>query len=130
MTTFAGNDGVVKIGANAVAEVRSFNVTEVAETRDATSMGDTWRANKVNGLKSWTGSVTCWWDDTDTNGQVALTVGASVTLTLYPEGDGTGAYSISGTAIVTEISHEQAMEDTIEASFNFTGDGALTRGTV
>ena len=40
MATFHGNSGVVKIGANTVAEVRSFGVTETMDTVDATAMGE------------------------------------------------------------------------------------------
>ena len=68
MATFHGNSSVVKIGANAIAEVRSFSVTETIDTVDDTAIGDASRSFKT-GHKSWTATVEMMWDDTDTNGQ-------------------------------------------------------------
>lgn len=130
MATFSGNDGVVKIGANQVAEVMSFTVNQTMEPIDDTVMGDSWRTH-LAGLKTWDGSVECRWDDTDTNGQEALTVGASVTLNLMPEGSGVGEYELSGTASVTSVSQTQSYDNTtVTRTFTFQGNGALTIGTV
>ena len=128
MATFAGNDGVVKIGSDTLGEVKEFSVTEVAETVEDTSMGDTWRSHKV-GLKSWTGSMTCHFDDTDT-AQGNLTVGASVTLNLQPEGSTTGDYLLTGTATVTEVGTSNTIDGIVERSFSFSGNGELTISTV
>lgn len=129
MATFSGNDGVVEIGANTMAEVRSFTVNQTAETIDDTAMGDAWRTH-LTGLKTWDGTVECMWDDTDTNGQEALTVGSSVTLTLCPEGDTTGDYTLSGAATVTGVTNTQSYDNTVVTrSFTFQGSGALTIGT-
>jgi hypothetical protein len=129
MATFSGNDGVVEIGANNMAEVRSFTVNQTAETIDDTVMGDAWRSH-LTGLKTWDGTVECMWDDTDTNGQEALTIGTSVSLTLCPEGDTTGDYTLSGTATVTGVTQTQSYDNTVVTrSFTFQGSGALTIGT-
>ena len=130
MATFSGNDGIVKVGANAVAEVMSFTVNQTMEPIDDTSMGDSWRSH-LAGLKTWDGTVEVRWDDTDTNGQEALTVGASVTLNLLPEGGTAGDYQLSGTASVTSISQTQSYDNTtVTRTFTFQGSGALTIGTV
>lgn len=129
MATFHGKSGVVKNGANAVAEVRSFSLTISAETSDDTVMGDTWRSHKV-GFKSWNGSIDCWWDDTDTNGQEAMDEGTSITVNLQPEGSASGSFLYTGTATITEVTHTQTSEGVVERSFNFLGDGALTISTV
>lgn len=128
MATFHGNNGVVKIGANTVAEVRSFSVTESMETADDTAMGDSYRSFKT-GHGSWTADVECMWDDTDSNGQEAMSVGASVTLNLYPEGAGSGADEIQGTAIVTEVGISVAAEDLVTKTFTLQGSGGITHGT-
>lgn len=129
MTTFSGNDGVVKNSSNAVAEVRSFTVNQAAETVDDTVMGDSWRSHKLT-FKTWSGTVECFWDDTDSTGQEAWTVGSSVTLTLLPEGTTTGDYSLSGTATITGVNHSQNSDGIVERSFDFQGNGALTISTV
>jgi hypothetical protein len=129
MATYTGKDGIAKIGSNAVAEVRSFSVEETAETVDDTVMGDQWRTKKAT-LKSWSGSLECFWDPDDTNGQVALAVGSEVTLSLYPEGDESGGIYLTGTAIITGHPVNASLEGLVEASFNFEGSGPLTKETV
>ena len=129
MATFSGNDGIVKIGTAAVGEVMSFTVNQTMEPIDDTSMGDSWRSH-LAGLKTWDGTVEVRWDDTDTT-QESLTVGASVTLNLLPEGDTAGDYELSGTASVTSISQTQSYDNTtVTRTFTFQGNGALTIGTV
>lgn len=130
MATINGNDGVVKVSTNTIAEVQNFELTETAATIRTTAMGDTWESRSA-GLNSWSGSLTCHLDDTDTDGQEALTVGASVTLNLYPEGDGSGAEEYTGTAIITQVGLSQTFDNqTVQRSFSFEGDGALTKGAV
>ena len=128
MATFIGNAGVVKVGANVIAEVLDFSIDETANTVDDTVLGDT-ASTHLSGLNSWSGSINCYWDDTDTNGQVALTIGASVTLALGPEGLTTGDAEYSGTATITGISRAVANDSTVTQSFTFTGNGVLAIGT-
>lgn len=129
MATFNGNSGIVKVGANAVAEVLDFSISESANTVDDTVLGDASMTHKT-GLLSWSGSINCYWDDTDATGQVALTVGASVTLNLLPEGDTVGDAEYSGTATITGIERAITNDSIVTQSFTFTGNGALTIGTV
>jgi hypothetical protein len=81
-------------------------------------------------LTSWDGSVDVYWDETDTNGQVAATIGASVTLNVYPEGDASGDAYYTGTAIVTGVSRTASFDGMVEASITFQGSGALSASTV
>ena len=130
MGTHHGKDGVVKVGANAVAEIDNWSVTETAATADDTSMGDTWKTHIAGKtINSWNGSLSCHWDETDTNGQQALTVGASVTLNLYPEGSGTGATYKTGTATITQVGLTVPKDGVVSRSFNFEGNGALSEAT-
>lgn len=128
MANHAGSEGKVKVGANTVAEVRDWSIEESAEVLDDTTMGDTWITNKSS-LKSWTASVNCFWDETDTNGQQAMTIGAEVTLNLYPEGDTTGDIYYTGSAIITSLSRTGSYNGMVESSFSATGNGALTQST-
>jgi hypothetical protein len=129
MATHHGKNGVVKVGANTVAEVTEFSIEEDAPVADDTAMGDTARTH-LAGIPGWKGSATCWWDETDTNGQEALTKGASVTLNLYPEGAGAGATYKTGTATITGITLNVQRDNTVTRSFTFEGNGALTQTTV
>jgi len=129
MATHKGSEGTVKVGANAVAEVRSFSISSTADTIEDTTMGDAARTYKPS-LTSWSGSVEVYWDETDTNGQVALTVGAEVTLNVYPEGSTTGDSYLTGSAIVTGRTINSSFDGMVEASITVQGNGALTADTV
>jgi predicted secreted protein len=128
MATHTGSEGTVKVGANAVAEIRSYSIEETADTVEDTSMGDTYRTHKTT-LKSFSGSIDVFWDETDTNGQVALTVGSQVTINFYPEGSTTGDTYLSGTAIVTSKTITGSFDGMVESTINVQGTGALTTGT-
>ena len=86
MATHTGSEGTVKVGANTIAEIRSFSIDETGDTLEDTTMGDTARTYKSS-LTSFSGSVDVFYDETDTTGQGALTVGSEITINAYPEGD-------------------------------------------
>lgn len=129
MATHTGSEGTVKVGANAVAEIRSFSLEESGETIETTSMGDASRTF-VAGLKTFTGTIECFWDETDSTGQGALTVGSEITINVYPEGDTSGDTYYTGTAIVTGASLSSSFDGMVERSFSIQGSGALTADTV
>ena len=129
MATFSGNSGTVKVGSDAVAEIRSFSVDETMDTLEDTSMGDSYRTFKAS-LKSWNGSVDVFFDDTDTSGQGALTVGASVTVNFQMEGDTSGSHLLTGTALVTGRTINSSFDGMVEASLTLQGTGALSETTV
>ena len=129
MATHTGSAGVVKLGTNTVAEVRSFTLDTTAELLEDTTLTDTSKSFQV-GKKGATASVECFWDETDTNGQIALAEGSSVTLNLYPEGADSGDYYYTGTFLVTANSVSVPTDGIIEATFSATLTGALSRSTV
>ena len=59
-----------------------------------------------------------------------MTVGASVTLNLYPEGSDTGDYFATMTALITGVGVSVDMGDIIERSISFQASGGVTWGTV
>ena len=128
MATHKGSEGTVKVGSNAVAEIRSYSLEESADTLEDTSMGDSARTYKSS-LTSFSGSLDVFWDETDTSGQGALTIGSEVTLNVYPEGDTAGDTFYTGTAIVTGVSRSASYDGLIEASLSVQGSGALTTTT-
>ena len=128
MATFTGKAGVVQTGSNALAEVRSYSITQTGDTTESTSMGDSAKTFEAT-LTEFSGSVDLFFDDTDSSGQVSLTIGSSFTLNLAPEGTGSGSYKLSGSAIVTDITRSAAHDGLVEMSIAFQGTGALTIGT-
>lgn len=129
MATHIGRDGIIKVGANAVAELRSFSIEETGDTVEDTVMTDTARTY-ISTLTSFTGSADVFWDETDTNGQGALTVGSSVTINFYPEGADSGDTYYSGSALVTGVTRSASFDGMVEASISLQGSGALTASTV
>jgi hypothetical protein len=129
MATHKGSEGIVKVGTDSVSEVRSYSIEETADTLEDTSMGDSARTYKSS-LTSFSGSLDVFWDETDTTGQGALTIGSEVTLNLYPEGDTAGDTYYTGTAIVTGVTRTGSFDGLVEASVSVQGTGALTQTTV
>ena len=129
MANHTGSSGIVKIGTNTVAEVRSFTINTTAELLADTTLTDTSKTYQV-GKKGATVSVECFWDETDTNGQIALAEGQSVALDLFPEGTDSSDYYYSGTWLVTGNSISIPTDGIIEATFDATLTGALSRSTV
>lgn len=129
MATFTGSDGVILVGTDQVAEVRSYSIDETMDTLEDTAMGDTSRTYKTS-LKSFSGSADVFFDDTDTAGQGALTVGSSVTLNVQFEGNTTGDHKLSGTVLITGRTISASYDGMVEASISFQGTGALTESTV
>lgn len=127
MATHHGNEGAVYIGANAIAEVTAWSYSESIDLVEDSAIGDTTKTYKT-GLKDGSGSVTCHWDETDTSGQLAATVGASITLNLYPEGNTSGDAYYTGTVIVESVEVSGDMGSIVGRTIGF--KGALTAATV
>jgi predicted secreted protein len=129
MATHKGSEGTVKSGANAIAEIRSYTITASADTIEDTVMGDSARTY-LPSLTSFSGSIECYWDETDTNGQLTLDPGSTVTINIYPEGSTSGDTYYTGSVIITEKAITASFDGMVEASFSFQGTGALTETTV
>jgi predicted secreted protein len=131
MSTFKGNDGIVKLGTsggtNIVGEVKSYSLEHTSDTVEDTAMGDGSRTH-VATLKSFSGSLDVFWDDSDTNGQGAFVVGNTIELNLYPAGASDTYYS--GSAIVTGVSRTGSFDGMVEASLTVQGTGDLSTTTV
>lgn len=125
MAIHKGNEGVVKVGSATVLNVRSFSLEESATTLETTTMTVT-AATHVSNITSWTASIDGLWDPDDSTGQVALSSGASVTVSLYMEGVASGDKYYSGSAIVNSVSRSSSYDGLVEISISVQGTGALT----
>lgn len=129
MANHKGSEGLIKVGTDTIAEVKDFSISETAETIDDTTMGNTARTKQVS-LTTASGSLTAFWDETDTAGQGALTIGASVTLNLYPEGATTGDMFATLTALITEKGVSLSLDGMVETTVSFEATGAVTWAAV
>ena len=118
MATHTGSAGTVKVGANAIAELRSWSLDQSQDTVETTALGDTVKTYSATQSSS-SGTMDCFWDETDTNGQVACTIGATVTLNLYPEGATSGDTYYTGSAIITSVGVAQTHDGIVERSIGF-----------
>jgi len=128
MATHTGSEGTIKIGTDVLGELRSFSLESSAETIEDTSMGDTARTYKV-GLTAFSGTASVFFDETDT-AQGNVDAGASITLSVFPEGATSGDTFYSGTAIVVGRNINSSFDGIVEMEISFTGSGALTESTV
>ena len=126
MATIRGNSGEVLVGANGVLKVLSFELTRTVTTADNTAIGDAWTTHINGGVKSWAGSISCYYDKDDTTGQVALALDAAVDLHLIPAGDGVGNIDFNGSATVTDSPISTENDSIVTINFSVTGNGALS----
>lgn len=129
MANHTSASGIVKVGGNACAELRTMSFSGNAETIDCTLLTSPAKLYKA-GTKSYSGSIECFWDETDTTGQGALLEGSEVTILSLFEGDTSGDYSLSFSAIVESLEISAGIDGMVEASFSYTANGAVTRSTV
>lgn len=132
MATTKGSNGVVKVAANggsvtAVGEVRSFTLSETADTIEDSVMGDTARTY-VASLSSATLSMDVYWDDVDT-AQLVLDTKTDIDFELYPTGSGTGEKYYSGGGLVTSKELTASFDGMVEGSFEIQVSGAVTEAT-
>ena len=128
MATHLGKEGTVQVGSNAIAEIRGFSIDETIDVVEDTSMGDSSKSYLAS-IKDFSGSVDVLYDETDTNGQTALSLGASVTLNFAPEGTASGDVKLTGTAIVTGKSITSTFDGLVESTITVQGTGGLTTTT-
>tara|TARA_A100000171_G_scaffold44463_1_gene47303 strand:+ start:2021 stop:2410 length:390 start_codon:yes stop_codon:yes gene_type:complete len=128
MATHLGKEGTVQVGSNAIGEIRGFSIDETIDTVEDTSMGDSSKTYLAS-IKDFSGSVDVLYDETDTNGQTALSVGSSVTLNFAPEGSDSGDVKLTGTAIVTGKSITSSFDGLVESTITVQGTGGLTTTT-
>ena len=128
MATHLGKEGTVQVGSNAIAEIRSFSVDESIDVVEDTSMGDSAKTYLAS-INDFSGTIDVLFDETDTNGQTALSVGSSVTVNFAPEGTTSGDVKLTGTAIVTGKSVSSSFDGLVESTITIQGTGVLTTGT-
>ena len=119
MACLSGKNGALSVdnGVSNIAQLTAWNITQNAETIEASYMGADWKCVKP-GMAGWEGTAEAVFDTTEGY----PIIGTVVSLIAY-EVAGTATYS--GDAIVTSIETAVGVEDMITVSLSFTGDGAL-----
>ncbi len=127
MATHVGKEGVLTIGGNIVAELDGWETTETAEPVEDTELSDEFKTFKsgTDIIKEWKAKVTTMWDETDTNGQEAMLIGASLTAVFAAEGTTTGDRIGTGTGIIEEIGITIEKGAITQREFSLQGTGQL-----
>lgn len=128
MAVHHGKTGKIKVGSNVISALQAWSINENVGTSPTTAMGDSAQTHLVD-IPGWTGSFDCHLDHLDTMGQAALAIGASITLGVYSNGDGSGKKYFSGTASITSIDAAGALTGAVTRRYGFMGNGALTIAT-
>lgn len=138
MATYTGQDGVISIGGDTVAQVTSFSIEHTTNTIEKTAMGDVYREYSP-GVSEWSGSADIFITDTDSsNGLYAnLVPGTSGTvgspavaaLIAYPSGNNAGNPKVTGNVVITGFSVSSEVEGMVTGSISFQGTGAMTYTT-
>lgn len=117
----------------AIGQLADWNYEGTAEQIDASSMGSCAKSF-IAGAKATTGTITCHWDDDDTNGQNVLIVGNTVHLKIYPAGSGSGMgfyrTGTGGAVLTSEARSGNGVDGVVGANFGFAVNGQLTATAV
>lgn len=115
-----GTGGRVKIGANAVAEINNWSLNDQVNKVTGRAFGESVETAAA-GARTVTGTFKGFYDPTDTNGQVALAVGATVALELYTDGEATGDHFLAISEALIESQSIDTQNDqyvTVDISFH------------
>ena len=128
MANHLGREGTVKISSTTIGELRNYALAHSSDVVEDSVIGDTYRTRKAT-LKTWSVNGDLYWDEVDA-GQIALTIGSTVTVNLYPEGIASTSTYYSGGGIVTKFDISAAFDGMVEGSITIEGNGALSTLTV
>lgn len=126
----AGYGGVAKIGSNAIAQVKQWELPLAADMYDVSVMGTVWKQN-LPGLIGSDAKVDMFFDLTDTNGQVAMQNaiinGTSVTLNLLTSNAQSAVvHTYSGTAFVKSFDVKDVVNGAEELAVTLVFSGTIS----
>jgi hypothetical protein len=128
MANHLGREGTVRISSTTIGELRNYSLSHSSDTVEDSTLGDTYRTRKAT-MRSWSVSGDVYWDEVDA-GQIALTIGSTVTVNLYPEGAAATAVYYSGSGIVSKFDLSASFDGMVEGSISIEGNGTLASLTV
>lgn len=129
MSTITGKDGAVYLGANLIGAMTEFNISTTGKEVDSTVMGAEFESS-ITTFKKWSGSMTFYYDQADTDGQEALDVLDQAALEFYPAGNASGKQKFAGTANLMGDDMTVSLSGMVTRKVDFSGVGALTKSTI
>lgn len=125
MPAIAGKTGSFKIGANTVANLKSWKLDINQDLKEVTNFGSNGWKEQAPTIKSFSGSVDGKWNMADTTGQKALQdalLGGTSVSGVFGT-DGTHTYT--GTVYIKKVSIGEQVDDIVTFSADAEGTGAL-----
>ena len=126
----AGFGGVAKVGSNAIAQVKQWELPLAADLYDVSVLGNQWK-QYIPGLLGAEAKVDVFLDLTDTNGQVAiqsaLLNSTSITLNLLTSNAASAVvHTYTGTAYIKGIDIKDPVNAPEEVSLTITFSGQVS----
>jgi predicted secreted protein len=126
MAALAGKGGSCKTGANAIVNVKNWNIDPQMGTADTTALGMSWK-EFIATIGEWSGQMECVYRiHDDTNGQTALQTAFLAGTEVAWKGYINSTNYYSGNVILTGMPVSVEVEGAVEVSFPFQGTGALS----
>lgn len=112
-----GKGGSAQLDGNAIAEIESWNATLIANLVVDTALQDSF-VERTAGPVDMTGTIECFWDSANTNGQVAMMTACltPVTVNLYLYEDTTHYFKLKA---FIEAASNVAISDVVKRTYNF-----------
>ena len=121
-----GKGGKATIDANEIAEIGSWSGDLTINLVETTALQDSFMEH-VAGPVGMTGTIECFWESTDTNGQVAMMTAvitpATVNLRLYE--DSTNYFYFPA---FLEAGSVVSITDAVKRTYSFTSHGTIAYG--
>lgn len=124
MAKVHGLNGLVYWGGSALAAANAWSLSFDLDTAEVPMFGDAWMTH-VSGIKTWTGSVTAWYDNTEDTLWDSASSGVYKELVVYPDRNTTANYWY-GNAFGS-FSIDVSTGDAVSISSDLTGTSTLTK---
>lgn len=129
MATLRGIYGIAMFGANEIAEVTGWTMDESGAEEETSVLNSAGAKRYEASSPEASGNIECYFAD-DTDGQNALTVGATGTLNLYTAQDVSGTIYYSVPAVITARNVALNVNGRVTRSFSYKSTGAVVENTV
>ena len=123
MAKVHGKGGKATVDANEIAEIGSWSGDLTTGLVETTALQDSF-VERVGGPVGMTGTIECFWDSADTNGQVAMmtAVITPATVNLYLYEDATHYFSM---AAFLEAGSNVSITDAVKRTYSFSSHGTI-----
>ncbi len=138
MAALNGTLGMISIDGSVVANLTSCDINFEMGTREVTTKTSAGNKEVLEGMMSWSGSGSGFFEDGDTDGFSGLLAAyqaRTAVALIYTEYNAagttpaTGSEKYTGNIFITSISRTDGLEESATFEVSFEGTGALTAGT-